>query len=310
MPVGTAMTTARKSIALRRDRDFGVPVLYLRNPGNWDGVVFPAPKEKPEIEIKIRQADAYKRLHDSLHKAKMNAFHLILRFANDFPPKAKFNWQPLRSYVNTIKICVSEMRSIAGEGSCDRDLIDPIIDNLQRATQKLEGAVANWDRDLFDDALPRLDTAFTHNMSMLDVSLNNSAKALPRHKADQFQILIDEMQLRVVTHHACQLIEDLLDDMRDRRNMDAVNVRVLKDRRLELKSLLDSCLAALDQATAASLVQRSTVLDESLTAADAEQLSMAYEELCAEFGMSFYKIDSDLKDVCARLCADPGLSLQ
>ncbi|HEX6973533.1 MAG TPA: CHAT domain-containing protein, partial [Vicinamibacterales bacterium] len=147
LPIGTAINEARKRIGLLRelDRDFGVPVLYLRNAQGWDGVLFPPVHPEGAVERGIRAADAYKRLHDALHKAKMDAFHLIMGYANDFPPKSGASQRPLRSYVNTIKRCVSEMRGIVAEGHCDRDLIDPFVDALDQATVQLESAVTHLD---------------------------------------------------------------------------------------------------------------------------------------------------------------------
>lgn len=208
------------------------------------------------------------------------------------------------------------MRNIAAEGHCDDELINPLVDALAQATAQLESAIANWDRDTFVDALPQLNSVFSREMAMLDVSLHNTTKELPISEAlrnatgrdlMEFKQLIEEMKLRVVTHHACQRLENLLDDMRDLRSVDTVNVGTLKRRRQELRSLLDSCFEALDKDTAASLLRRCTMLDESLTSPDAEQLAMAYDDFCAEVGMSFYKIDSELKGMCARLCADPRL---
>ena len=45
--------------------------------------------------------------YDALHKAKISAYHLLLGYANDFPPA---NDRPLKSYVNTMKMCAVEMR--------------------------------------------------------------------------------------------------------------------------------------------------------------------------------------------------------
>ncbi len=319
LPIGVAMNEARKAILVRPElaRDFGVPVLYLRNAGTWDGRVFPLPPAEGALERKLRAADAYKRLHDSLHKAKMDAYHLLLRFADDFPPKSAFNERPLRSYVNTLKVCVNEMRTISAEGRCDADLIGPLIDALAQATAQLESALASRDHDTFADALPQLSQVFGREMSMLDVSLNNSAKEMPsldaqgdaaRADLGELRALVDELKLRVVTHHACQRLENLLDDLRDLRQADGVNVASLKRRRQELQALLQSCLGAVDPETGAALLQRCAALDASLAAADGEQLAVAYDDLCAEVGMSFYKIDNDLKCMCARLCADPRLA--
>ncbi len=312
MTVGEAINEARKSIAIHCDRDFGVPVLYLRNAGEWDGVVFEPPPEETDFERRIRAADAYKRLHDALHKAKMNAFHLLLGFANDFPPS---NERALRSYVNTMKVCVTEMRGIASEKRydrdlVDRDLIDPIIGDLENATAQLDTAVITKDRDTFLDALPQLNTVFRLNMAMLDVSLHNSAKELDASLRLQLKQMIEDVKTRVVTHHACQRLENLLDDLRDIKNMDLVNVGSLKRRHQELMSLIQMCLPSLDETTASSLKERCELLDQTLASTDVDQLTEAYDNLCSEVGMSFFRIDSDLKGVCAKLCADPRLSMQ
>lgn len=312
MSVAEAVNGARKAIAASSDRDFGVPVLYLRNAGEWDGVVFRAPPEESEFERRVRAADAYKRLHDSLHKAKISAYHLLLGFANDFPPA---NDRPLKSYVNTMKMCAVEMRGIANETRnerplVDRDLIDPIIADLERATAQLATSVRDKDSELFVDALLQLDPIFHVNMAMLDVLLHNTAKDLDASLRLQLKQLIDDMKKRVVTHHACQRLESMLDELRDKRKMDVVNVGILKRRLQDLKALLDTFLPSLDEATASSLRERFSVLNQSLGSTDTDELTEAYEYFCSEVGMSFFKIDSDLKGTCAKLCADPQLGVQ
>ncbi|HEX4886064.1 MAG TPA: CHAT domain-containing protein, partial [Casimicrobiaceae bacterium] len=318
LPIGTAINEARKRIGLLRelDRDFGVPVLYLRNAQGWDGVIFPPPRPEPPVERGIRAADAYKRLHDALHKAKMDAFHLIMGYANDFPPKSGASQRPLRSYVNTIKRCVSEMRGIVAEGHCDRDLIDPFVDALDQATVQLESAVTHLDRDTFIDALPQLNSVFSRDMSMLDVSLHNTTKELPLHDAlraatprefAELQEFIEAMKLRVVTHHACQRLEDLLDDLRDPRNADTVSASALRRRQKDIRALLESCIGALDKKRGDSLTALAQALDEALAASDPERLATAYDDFRAAVGMAFYEIDSELKEMCSRLCKDPRL---
>jgi hypothetical protein len=268
------------------------------------------------VEQGVRAADAYKRLHDALHRAKMDAFHLIMGYVNDFPPKSSASQRPLRAYVNTIKRCVSEMRGIVAEGHCDRDLIDPLVESLDQATTQLESAVAHLDRDTFIDALTPLSSVFGRQMSMLDVSLHNTTKTLPRGDAlraatprefAELKQFIEQMQLRVVTHHACQRLEDLLDDLRDPRNADTVSASALKRQQKDIRALLQICVGALDKESADALLSLAQVLDESLASSDPERLATAFDDFRAAVGMAFYKIDSELKDMCGRLCKDPRL---
>ena len=147
-------------------------------------------------------------------------------------------------------------------------------------------------------------------MTMLDVSLHNTAKELDASLRLQLKQMIEDVKTRVVTHHACQRLENLLDDLRDMKNLDLVNVGSLKRRHQEVKSLIETCLPSLDEPTASSLKERCALLDQTLASTDVDQLTEAYDNLCTEVGMSFFKIDSDLKGVCAKLCSDPRLSMQ
>ena len=321
LSIGDALIEGRKAICIdpECELDFGVPVLYLRSGENWDTVLFPttsasAHVQEGSLEADIRAAYGYKTLHDRLHRAKYDAFYLILEFLRDFPPKGTRDRDALKSYKNQLDLCAQDMQPIRAEGRCAPELIEPLIASFNQGLARFEKALSDWDRDAFEDSIVRFDSVFGREMSKLDTCLLAKINELPPSeeiaellavdpiRATKFTQMIAEMRQLVTRHHACQLLQDRLDDLQDGAEVDAR--RISEKWKKVVDKVLATFIDALDQQAVTSLTKQSEKLRVTLDTSDAESVASAYQEFRGQADKSFFRVDTDLKNLCAKLNND------
>jgi CHAT domain len=203
------------------DRDFGVPVLYLRMQDEADGVLFArddffekteqvsealrlvdqrmhmpgvrdavaeslADFEKADAQIEL--FGAYKDVHDLLQNLEKQCRDVIFREAEVFKKRGKRNErssQVLRSYNIDLRGYVRDVQKISDKKVIPENDIKPILNDLRRAQQELERGVNEDDPNQLDRAVFHLNGIFGTSTSRINNFLIATARGLPLDRLER-----------------------------------------------------------------------------------------------------------------------------
>jgi hypothetical protein len=333
--IDEAITEGRKAIirSSPKDRDFGVPVLYLRcnegsstvlfpkavpaatSPGTAPaGTSDPAPDLEPVLK-QIGQLEDYKSLHDAMQNAREGGLTLMLLQIDSFPAKprtvADFN-----AYVSKFKVHLGKINEIVDRDQCERNFVTELRDDFGAAVGALDSAVAKRDNAAVRDSIMDLESHITQYSSNVNVRLVSTAERLELDgllralkdtvarlpaatgmplALDELAKLSTSLKEKVDLHNACQIIDSKLSLIK-RKEPDEYVELIKHWNRLSTRVI--AVHPRWLSASAADLLGVTQRISDAVAKNDVNCVVQEFVTLCSIVQTGFSIIDTDLLHLC------------
>lgn len=266
----------------------------------------------------------YKALHDLLHRLQFQCYNGLAQAVPRFPDD-ELAGQQLDDAKLTLESLVSEAKIVAGRGKVGAADTAWVAD-LETTQAELGAALEAADAKPLSKVLWRLNRVLNQHPARINGSLIQTARALrlpalvsaltalagylqqlklDQERVDQFEIGLEaigvldlELTRQVGQHDQWQLLDQnlrLIDTAVDRNDLTELEMGWpdLKGRAEPL------CAGAEDWA--AGLRKDSAALEEALAAGNPAKIKRAYRAFRRRAGERFFRVDVDLRELCARL---------
>jgi hypothetical protein len=315
-----AITEARRTLLLRDAllTDLGVPVLYLRSSEQQDaagaGATHAAPGIRTALAAGLAVAKDYKDIHDELHRAQGAPYKELLRTVGKPQPPQDEEMLGLLGQANELIGLKGRIVEVGGRGNCDREHIEQLSRDLDKATPDLE----QWTQEpaqtkLLANAVVRFGHIFSVHLGRFDVILQEWIQKLPRQEVVSADTTIDAAEKLELTailkdlntwamrQKACRELEVLL---RELQSTSPLNLLALRVRWELISEMLDQIVDGWDSQIAVKLRDASLslfrIIDSSAEAADAAGALPAWAKFSSAFGLGYFDVDTNLKGACSK----------
>jgi hypothetical protein len=272
----------------------------------------------------IKIISTYKDLHDSLHKLEFQCYWGVLWEARNFPDD-EMALEILTAHELTLQQILEDIQEIITNSPLTTSETAWVAD-LEKGHQELHSALEQLDKRQLQRAIWLLNQILAIQPSLINNSLNTTAKALrlpdlvtsmtgirdrlidgelDEEKIGQFQEgannlskLQQNLRLLIQNHDEWQRIDLVLRRIETNLKYDIMELEMSWP---ELKIMVESQYRNLRDKWALSLSKDSESLESAVNSQDTAQVKRSFRSFRRLASYRFYRIDFKLKEICGEL---------
>ena len=272
----------------------------------------------------IKILSTYKDLHDSLHKLEFQCYWGVLREARNFPDD-EMALEILTAHELTLQQILEDIQEIITNSPLTTSETAWVAD-LEKGQQELHSALEQLDKRQLQRAIWLLNQILAIQPSLINNSLNTTAKALrlpdlvtsmtgirdrlidgelDEEKIGQFQDganalskLQQNLRLLIQNHDEWQRIDLVLRRIEANLKYDIMELEMSWP---ELKIMVESQYRNLRDKWALSLSKDSESLESAVNSQDTAQVKRSFRSFRRLASYRFYRVDFKLKEICGEL---------
>ena len=272
----------------------------------------------------IKIISTYKDLHDSLHKLEFQCYWGVLWEARNFPDD-EMALEILTAHELTLQQILEDIQEIITNSPLTTSETAWVAD-LEKGQQELHSALEQLDKRQLQRAIWLLNQILAIQPSLINNSLNTTAKALrlpdlvtsmtgirdrlvdgelDEEKMGQFQDgvnalskLQQNLKLLIQNHDEWQRIDLVLRRIEANLKYDIMELEMSWP---ELKIMVESQYRNLRDKWALSLSKDSESLESAVNSQDTAQVKRSFRSFRRLASYRFYRIDFKLKEICGEL---------
>ena len=272
----------------------------------------------------IKILSTYKDLHDSLHKLEFQCYWGVLREARNFPDD-EMALEILTAHELTLQQILEDIQEIITNSPLTTSETAWVAD-LEKGQQELHSALEQLDKRQLQRAIWLLNQILAIQPSLINNSLNTTAKALrlpdlvtsmtgirdrlidgelDEEKIGQFQDganalskLQQNLRLLIQNHDEWQRIDLVLRRIEANLKYDIMELEMSWP---ELKIMVESQYRNLRDKWALSLSKDSESLESAVNSQDTAQVKRSFRSFRRLASYRFYRVDFNLKEICGEL---------
>lgn len=247
----------------------------------------------------LDEAYAYKEVHDALQRAAIE-LGMISLHRDEFPGGGTL--KDFSRHALALRKILRNLVRIEASDRCEANLMHSVIGEYEGAIGTLDQAVQRGSKDELEQSIENFESLLAYYLPSVDGSINTLAKQparesdAPRAAIEQLRPRFQELQRSAALHSQCQRIDNKLALIRKSGE---------REQLLEIGRQWRSLAASLEKALpdwtvpeAEQLRSGIASVSSALAVGNEEEVRVAFDDLCATFGLGFFEIDSNLKELC------------